>query len=291
MKLSKLYLLGIVLLTGTLAEAQMASKISALNPETMNGQNPPHKKGFMSKLNASVGGGIANYYGDLTQNFHLWNQGSFAFSAGVSYPIIPHLNARVDLGVSKVRANDGKNARPDLRARNLSFKSVVWDLSGAIEIEAWNMNKHKFSPYVMVGFGAFYFNPYAIDRYGYKQFLQYLGTEGQGLDAYPDRKLYKRVETEIPFGGGLKWRCHKNVMFQLEFKYRHTNTDYLDDVSRTGYPSKALLDARNPRTAMMTWRGDEVGSGPYPTNPGLNRGNPNKNDAYYTTELKVTFKL
>ena len=296
MKFIKLYLACIGILTGAFVFGQFTNTISALQPEAMtSAQNPPGAKGFCSKIcskmKTTFAVGFANYYGDLTENAHWLNQSGFAISTGVSYPIIPRLNVRVDMSVMKVSAKDSKNKRVDLQARNLSFKTVIWDLSTAVEIDMFNLNKVKFTPYAFVGFGVFYFNPFTKDANGDKQFLRYLGTEGQGLAAYPDRKLYKRVEAEIPFGGGFKWACKKNVTVQLEFKYRKTNTDYIDDVSRLSYPNKALLDARNPRSATLTWRGNEVGTGPYPTNPNLKRGNPGKNDVFYTTQFKVMLKL
>ena len=71
-----------------------------------------------------------------------------------------------------------------------------------------------------------------------------------------------------------------------EFNYRITGTDYLDDVS-TNYPNKALLDARNPKTSKFTYQG----TGPYPTNPMLRRGNSSDKDGYYTTQLKIAYNF
>jgi hypothetical protein len=247
------------------------------------------RTGFFSKLKINAGAGISNYYGDLTENAHWFNQSSFAVSLGLHYPIINHINARFDVSYLKVQGDDAKNTKSMYTERNLNFRSFIWDASLAVEFDAVNFFKNRFGPYAFVGFGAFYFNPYSRDANGYKQFLQPLGTEGQGLDAYPDRKMYNRLQTMVPFGGGLKWKC-KKVMLALEFKYRKLHTDYLDDVSTDKYPDKALLDARNPRTAMFTWRSP---SGlPYPSSTSkLPRGNPKKNDTYYTTEIKVAFQL
>ena len=249
-------------------------------------------KGFWSKSHMTIGPGFANYYGDLTENFHIFNQSGYSVSVGLNYRIIPHLNARADVSFMKIGAKDSKSSRKDLQARNLSFKSFIWDASLAVEYDVFNLDNYKVTPYIFAGFGVFYFNPYTKDVNGYKQYLQYLGTEGQGLAIYPERKFYKRVEFEVPIGGGLKWAVSKKVNLAIEYKFRHTNTDYIDDVSRSGYPNKTALDARNPRTATLTWRGGEVGSGPYPpANTQLNRGNPKKNDVFYTTQLKVMIHL
>ncbi len=276
MRSIKLFLTATAILAGTIAIGQKA---------------PKKTKGFWAKSQVNLAAGFSNYYGDLTQSFHIFNQCGYGLAAGLNYRIIPHLNARADIGFSKIHAKDSKNSRIDLQQRNLSFKSFIWDFSAAVEYDVLNLNNYKVTPYVFAGFGAFYFNPYTKDANGYKQFLQYLGTEGQGLAMYPDRKFYKRVQFEVPMGGGIKWAVSKKVNLAVEYKYRHTNTDYLDDVSRLGYPNKAALDARNPRTATLTWRGGEVGSGPYPTGTLLNRGNPKKNDVFYTTQIKVQIHL
>jgi len=246
------------------------------------------KTGFLNKIKLNVGLGTGNYYGDLKENFHLFNQVGYSVLLGLSTKIIPRVNARVDMMTYKVGAKDSRNSRVDLQQRNLSFKSMVYSLDVITEFEILDMRKVRFTPYVFAGFGAFYFNPYTEDANGYKQYLQPLGTEGQGLTKYPDRKFYKRIATSVPLGGGLKYLSStKRFTVAFEYKYRRTNTDYIDDVSRLGYPDKAALDARNPRTATLTWRGSEVGSGPYPpTNTMLNRGNPKKNDALYSFQLK-----
>jgi len=248
------------------------------------------KTTFLNRLKLNIGLGSGNYYGDLKENFHLFNQVGYSALIGVSTRIIPRFNVRADVMMYKIRASDSRNSRVDLQQRNLSFKSMVYSLDIIPEFEILDLRKGGFTPYFFVGFGAFYFNPYTKDANGYKQFLQPLGTEGQGLTKYPDRKIYKRIQTSIPLGGGLKFKT-KHTVLAFEYKYRRTNTDYIDDVSRLGYPDKAALDARNPLTATLTWRGSEVGAGPYPTGTTLNRGNPKKNDALYSFQFKVIVGL
>jgi len=144
MKLFKIYLLAIALVMGVFAKAQLVDNLSFVQPETQTSQNPPKHKGFFSKLTWNVGAGIASYYGDLTARANYFRQSSFSFSVGTTYPIIPHLNARLDLSFLKLHAEDSKNlSRADLRARNLSFKTTVWDLSAMVEYDMFNMKKHK----------------------------------------------------------------------------------------------------------------------------------------------------
>lgn len=246
--------------------------------------------GQLSKLSINVGLGMASYFGDLTKNNKLFSQSSVSFSAGLSYPLFPKFNGRFDIGYQQVKASDKNNSSAALKNRNLSFKSNVVDVSVSLEYFLVDMNKHKFTPYVSAGVGAMFFNPYANSTTGQKTFLRDLGTEGQGLTGFADQ--YKKAALIAPLSVGFKYAASKRTMIQLEFCYRITETDYLDDVSLNYYPDKALLDAKNPATSAFTYRGGEVGAGPYPAkNNRLSRGNPSNNDGYYTTQFKVGYKL
>lgn len=246
-----------------------------------------------SSLDLTAAAGISNYYGDLTENAHLFNQSSYALTLGTAYNFKRKFNVRADLSILQLQAKDSKNKRIDLQARNLNFKSNVWELNAGIGYDFRDIRtKYKFTPYVYAGFGIFHFNPFTTDRFGDKQYLQPLGTEGQGIAAYPDRKSYKLTEFEWLAGLGVKYVYNENIVLQFEFRYRYTNTDYIDDVSRSSYPDKALLEQKNINLPKLTYRGDELpGGAPYPTNPGLNRGYPKKNDVFYTTQLKIAYRL
>jgi opacity protein-like surface antigen len=243
-----------------------------------------------AQLEITASTGLSSYYGDLTENAKIFNQPSFAFNSGVSYQFSPKFSWRSEIGFAMIQAKDSKNSRADLRARNLSFKNNIWNLNTAIEYDFVNMAEHRFSPYVFLGIGLCRFNPYTTDRNGQKQFLQPLGTEGQGTSAYPDRKLYKRTELEVPMGFGAKYAINDHLILGFEFKYHYVDTDYLDDVSMGGYPDKTVLSAS---TAQLAYRGDELpGGASYPAKgTGLNRGNPNNRDVYYSTQIKFAYRL
>ncbi len=66
-----------------------------------------------------------------------------------------------------------------------------------------------------------------------KFFLRGLGTEGQGNAAYPDRKPYGSMGICLPFGVGAKYAINPRMNIGVEISHRFTNTDYLDDVSKT----------------------------------------------------------
>ena len=113
----------------------------------------------------------------------------------------------------------------------------------------------NFTPYITLGVSAFNYDPYAyLD--GQKYFLRPLGTEGQGSTLIPDRKPYSTMAFAIPFGVGVKYSLNDRMNMGFEVVHRFTNTDYLDDVSKTyvdpsvfppnpdGSPSPAILVIR-----------------------------------------------
>ena len=255
---------------------------------------------FFDRVNPSMdltlAAGVASYYGDLVQKSPIFREPSFAISAGMSYNHNPHLSLRADMSFLQIKGSDAKNSRPDLIARNLSFKSLVFDINTSIEYNVLDITgeEHKFTPYIFLGVGICHFDPYTKDRNGNKVMLQPLGTEGQGLDAYPDRTPYARTILQVPFGGGIKYAISDKISLGFEFKYRYVDTDYLDDVSNAGYPDRALLAAKNPALPFLTYRADQLPGGKAYTSTntlGLSRGNPNNKDAYYTGQFKLIYKI
>ena len=278
-----LVILGIMMCTTTSAQqmpppgTESVAKLNTSIPETNTGR--------YANFSIYAGIGVANYLGDLIEDNRLYSQSGFAFSLGAAYAFSNKFCARLDAGIQRVGAADSKNKGVQYRERNLSFKSNVADVSLSLEYSLLDINKYKITPFFSAGVGMMFFNPYANDATGKKQFLQPLGTEGQGLSAYPDRKMYSKSAVEFPLGFGFKIAASQKVTLQLELNYRITGTDYLDDVSTNGYPDKVLLDARNPVTSTFTYRGPV----PYPANLQLPRGNPNDKDGYYTTQFKVIY--
>ena len=242
-----------------------------------------------SDFEVSAGVGIASYYGDLIQGSPLFQQPSFSFSLGAAHYFSPHWGIRADFSMQQVKASDSKNKRDDLKARNLSFKSNVWDFSIAGEYNLFDLttDEKKFTPYAFLGVGFYHYNPYTTDRNGNKVYLRSKHTEGQGTTGYPDRKEYHKTQLQLPMGIGFKYALNENIVLALELKYRFLGNDYLDDVSQGSYPDFIFSSPG------LTYRGDELpGGAPYPPKgTGLNRGNPKNSDSYYSMQAKFTWRF
>ncbi len=187
--------------------------------------------------------------------------------------------------------------------RNLSFKSHIFEAYVAAEIypsvffEKYDGLAGKLRPYGIIGVGMFKFNPKTRDDNGEWVELQPLRTEGQGMAEYPDRKPYKLVQAEVPMGLGFKYFVKENMYVGLEVLHRKLFTDYVDDVS-TSYidpiyfdtylsPSQAAIAKRVHARALTT----TPVSNPGYTMAGEQRGNPTQNDSFFSTIIRLGFRL
>jgi hypothetical protein len=235
--------------------------------------------------------GIANYYGDLQPN--LFAPNNYFPMGGIVYKYFmnPRVGIRAGFAYTRLSAADSLSNIPVNVARNLSFSTNLLEFHTALEfnllpIEVMRM---KVTPYFFGGVALFYFNPFAEDNAGNKQFLRPLSTEGQGLPMYPDRKQYDLANVAFPIGGGMKFFIGRTLMVTPEIGFRYTNTDYLDDVSKSYVDLDTLLAYKGMLARSMSFRGNTV-SGWDNVNPsyGHQRGDTKSNDWYWFGNITVT---
>jgi hypothetical protein len=193
------------------------------------------------------------------------------------------------------------------KQRNLDFKSDVWEVYAAIEfypLDYINRNDEdyygRFKPYFFGGVGMFNFNPKGSLKDGNGNItwhdLQPLKTEGQGFPEYPNSKPYKLTQMNLPMGFGAKYFFSDKVNIGLEFLYRKTFTDYIDDISTTYIDPAYFTTNLSAADALIANRiSDKTigivtpGVGRYA--PGVQRGNPSQNDAYFSLLARVGIRL
>ncbi|HTI09735.1 MAG TPA: DUF6089 family protein [Puia sp.] len=236
-------------------------------------------------------GGFSNYIGDLQSKAYTTQQSHGAFGVGLQYDLNSHFSILGNGSYANVGASDAYSRQADLRARNLSFQSRIYEGNFLLEYNLLDLNEHKLTPYAFAGVAIYHFNPYAYDTLGKKIYLKGLSTEGEGLAQYPDRKPYSLFQFAIPFGGGIKFRITDNIVLAYEIGLRKLFTDYLDDVSTKYVDQATLLAAKGPRAVEMAYRGDEVkGGAGYPTE-GTIRGGSKYKDWYYLSGIRVSIGL
>ena len=236
---------------------------------------------------AEVMAGVMGYSGDLTE--HVFSPKSMGPSGGLNlkYNFNDIFLLRGGITWGSVSANDKDNHQADLRCRNLNFRTDILEASVCLEFNLFEPDYFLVYPYLFAGAGLFHFNPYTYDKNGNKTFLQPLGTEGQGLASYPDRKPYSLTQFCLPFGGGMKVKLNKKCDFIYEIAGRALFTDYLDDVSKTYVKTQTLMTNSSPKTAELAYRQTDA---PYPSEGDI-RGNPKVKDWYFITGLKLLIRL
>jgi Domain of unknown function (DUF6089) len=220
-------------------------------------------------------------------------------SAAYKYALV--LRSEATWGVVKASdkiLKDVKESTLGRYDRNLSFRSTIFELMLAAEIHPRYFKKYKakeklprFSPYALAGIGYFVFNPQTRYKGQYVD-LKPLRTEGQGFAEYPDRKPYKLKQFNFPVGAGIRYKMSSSVNVGAECVYRILNTDYLDDVS-TKYIDRKLFQKYMPAGLAATAealydRQKEINPNYIPVS-GEIRGNPQKNDSYFSFVFKVGY--
>jgi hypothetical protein len=211
------------------------------------------------------------------------------------------LNTGVLEGDDKQAPNKGGDEVTRLQ-RNLNFTTRIWEAYGAVEfyptvfLEQYEDLKGKLRPYGIVGVGVYHFNPKTQDKNGNWVALQPLHTEGQGFPEYPDRKPYKLTQMEIPIGFGFKYYLKENMFIGLEVLHRKLFTDYVDDVSTNYidpiYFNQYLSPANAALARQLNYRGTYSWATTRPTSiVGEKRGDPKQNDAYFSTILRLGWRL
>ncbi len=245
-----------------------------------------------------ISAGAAHYFGELNTRAGL-NRPKPALGLFFRKQFGNYIGLRVAAHYAQLGYSDVYNTSNEFQQRrNLSFNSNIWELALQGDFNFYKFVPgdpyHSFTPYITLGAGIFSYDPYAYYQ-GQKIYLRPLGTEGQGYDQYPDRKPYGSMAFCVPFGVGVKYNLTERMNIGFEIVHRFTNTDYLDDVSKTfvdpsifprlpdGTPSIAeLMQDRSYET------GEPIG---FVNGTARQRGYPKQKDQYVMAELTLSFNL
>ena len=237
---------------------------------------------------AEVMVGMSGYSGDLSDSYFAGHTIGLAANANLKYSAFnDRVVFRAGIGYGQIGAKDEKNTDLSLVARNLNFKSSILEGTLIAEFNLANPQENEVYPYVFAGVGAVKFDPYTFDKNNQKTYLQPLGTEGQGLPEYPDRKMYSLTQFCLPFGVGVNVQMNEKFSVVYELGARILFTDYLVDVSTT-YPDQEILFAGRGATAAELSNRYTTQNRSY---TGVQRGNPTSNDQYYYMGIKLLVNL
>ncbi len=190
----------------------------------------------------------------------------------------------------------------DRRERNLNFRSKINEAYAAVEfyptffLEKYDGLLGKLRPYVLGGAGVFHFNPEVRDVDGSWVKTAPLRLEGQGFAEYPDSKPYKLTQLNVLVGFGAKYYIKENMYLGLEILHRKLFTDYVDDVSHDYYIDPIYFDqylsaADAQKARRLYYRGTYSFPTTQPYQTFAERGDPKQNDAYFSTILRMGWRL
>ncbi|MBI2730030.1 MAG: hypothetical protein HYX40_04650 [Sphingobacteriales bacterium] len=190
------------------------------------------------------------------------------------------------------------------KVRDIEFRSNLQEVYGAFEIYPSviaNM-KYDYIPrlryYGVIGAGWFHFNPqspYVDPSTGKKTWvdLKPLRLEGEGI--IPGRKEYDLSGLMIPMGLGIKYDATDKLVVGLEVLHRKTFTDYIDDVSIRYADINQIAPYLTAQ--QQTYARYFLGQGltnlqlRSPYGAGRRRGNPKRNDAYFSYSFRISYKF
>jgi hypothetical protein len=234
------------------------------------------------------------------------------FMGGVFGRFTPHPSVAFRLGVSygTLYATDAWNEPKAKKAtsfqddavqrylRNQDIKSNIWEGTFQIEYMPLRMNsesnsaRHRLQPYVTAGIGGFHYQPYSsfIDRGTLaKKWVSVadLHLEGEGFEhekATPTYAMKTNLwQVCVPAGLGLRYDIGRNMSVGIEWLYRFTFHDRLDNVSGD-YVSEAYLERYLPSDKAVVAK--EMYDKEWAVQPGAKstpwtpRGNKDNKDAY-----------
>ena len=237
-----------------------------------------------SQLEVGVMAGVSSYQGDLAPSNLKTSLGKFhaAFGAFGRYNINNYFTGRLSFNYGTISGDDAKEGRK----RNLSFKSNMIEFAVTGE---WNILGYQpyalervFTPYLFAGVGFVHFNP-RTQYEGEWVNLQPLGTEGQSMQGFESK--YSLVEIAIPFGVGVKYAINDQWNVGLEFGFRKTFTDYLDDVSGAYVDNEQLIAGNGELAAALANRSGE------PIPGGTKRGNDSVSDWYIIGGITISYNF
>lgn len=239
--------------------------------------------------------GTSNYQGDLSLKQVTVKSTHGAIGLMYQYNFSHYLGLRIAGNYGTVSGGDSLySTNRDRYKRNLSFSSPI--IEGALQLEfnlrpfdpGYTEDDINFTPFFAIGVGFFHFNPQAtLNGTTYK--LQKLPTE-------LNKPAYSLNQLSVPLNIGVKYTLTDAISLRVEYGYRKTTTDYIDDVSDKYSDFDAVMAANptDPNIAYLTDRGRLLGpefnyqKQNDPNNP-INRGDPRNKDNYLFAGISITY--
>lgn len=235
------------------------------------------------------------------------------------YTFVPAFSLRFGVNYGKLYASDNFNEDAAKKAtsleedaaqryyRNLNVRTNIWEGNIMFEFAPFRMNtetnrsRRRMQPYVTGGIAVFHYNPQglyvnrATRREQWVDLID-LHTEGVGLSTsgVTNTPLPNLWQMAIPMGLGVRWDLNHKVSLGVEYIYRKTMTDLLDDVSDKYVNPQVFAASLSPEKAAIAadiYDKSWVLIPNYQHNAGDLRGNSANKDGYSTFSITFIYRL
>ncbi|MEO6851251.1 MAG: DUF6089 family protein [Mucilaginibacter sp.] len=227
--------------------------------------------------------GASGYMGELNPNNPVKISG-IALGGFIKRNFDGYWSAKLNYTFGQIAGADNTSNSPQMRARNLSFKTQLneFALIGEFNFMKYipEVGENRYTPFIYLGVGVVGYNPQAT-YLGQTYDLRALMTEGQS-------KPYRNTVPTFPYGVGIKYNFSGKWNLIADIGYRNPSTDYLDDVAGT-YPNRTKLIS--PLAAALSDRSGEVNSGVDIGLPGSQRGDLRPKDTYMFIGFSISYTI
>ncbi|MCD6064134.1 MAG: hypothetical protein K0R82_2045 [Flavipsychrobacter sp.] len=262
--------------------------------------------------------GIIDHYG----NSEYWDKPCFMGGMFGRYLGHPMLAARFGINYGTLYANDNWNTSKAEKAtsteedafqrylRNQDVRANIWEATFMVEFNPLRGNSEskaaqkRMQPYILAGVGGFHFKPQSSlynPVTGRRKWVDVhdLHLEGEGQTPTGEAMAGYASKTSlwqvcVPLGLGVRWDIGDQYALGVEYLYRLTFTDRLDNVSAQ-YATHDYFDRYLPpeKAAVAKALSDkswEIAPG-VQRQPWANRGNKEVNDGYSSISISFIYKI
>lgn len=273
--------------------------------------------------------GMADLWGDVgtLKVLDHYNNGKYfdhpTFMGGMfgRFTAHPMLAMRLGVNYGTLYATDAWNEKKAKTAtsveadafqrylRNQDVKSNIWEGTFQLEFFLFRSNSEsraagrRWQPYLTAGVGVFHYKPFStyINKSTGAQKWVYVGDlhlEGEGFEFEKATPTYamktKFWQMNVPVGLGLRFDINEKMSWGIEYLYRFTFTDRLDNVSGDYVSDEYLERYLSPEKAAVA---KEMYDKSWAVQQGAKqkewtpRGNKENKDGYSTVSLMLIYKF
>ena len=249
-------------------------------------------------------------YNDEPSNFILdmnFKETSWGVFAGYNYYLSKNISLNGQFTYAWLKARDASSGNVSRLHRNFDIQTQIYEIgilgryyfirekfSHAFRLKGTqNGFLYGLSMYVTTGINGLYFNPTGKHSGSSKyKPLSKIGTEGQTVSG-SGVKPYSKFALAIPLGIGAKYSLGKHWNVGVEYMFRKSFSDYLDDVGGVYYDNNAIIAANggDPEAGLLADPADKSGDRATWTGTGETRGGAKYDDFYMAFMFTVSYKI